>query len=169
MKKYEKVISKKEINKRLNLISHEINQDYKNKELIFLVILSGGMNLAVDLSRKIKSPVAFNFLKIKSYKNNVKTKIYDLKFIEDISITNKHVIIVEDIIETGETISNVIDIIKPQNPLSVSVVTLFSLKKLPKLKIYTLFENKPDGFLIGYGFDDYEFSRNLDYIGIIKK
>lgn len=172
-KKYIKKIYKRksQINLALNRISKEINNDYKNEEdILFIVIMKGGIFFAIDLLKKIKIPSKMDFIFSSSYNQKSKIGKPIVNYLETINPKNQNVILIDDLIDTGETLNNIVKIISDKKPKSIAVATIFDNEKWnhKNIKKYCAFETKENYFLIGYGLDYEEKFRNLNYISIIK-
>lgn len=161
------LISEEEIKKALKAEGERISREYEGKPLLLVSVLKGAFVFMADLCREITIPCEIAFMCAESYYEGTvssgKVNItMDLK--QDISGYN--VIIVEDIVDTGRTLSEVVKILRSRNPLSLSVVTLLDkperrvVKFEPDIALFTI----PDRFVIGYGLDCGEYYRNLPYI-----
>ena len=161
------LISEEEIKKALKAEGERISREYEGKPLLLVSVLKGAFVFMADLCREIKIPCEIAFMCAESYYEGTvssgKVNItMDLK--QDISGYN--VIIVEDIVDTGRTLSEIVEILRSRNPLSLSVVTLLDKPERrvvefePDVALFTI----PDRFVIGYGLDCGEYYRNLPYI-----
>lgn len=163
------LISREEIDRRISELAEKLNADYKGKKLTLVCVLKGAVMFLVDLSRKITVDVEIYFMDVSSYGNST-TSSGKIKINMDLdrSIENKHVVIVEDIIDTGRTLNHLVDHLAAQNPASLKLCTL--LDKPDRRYIneviidYTGFVI-PDKFVVGYGLDYCERYRNLPFIG----
>ena len=165
------LISKEEIEKRIEELAEEISKDYERKNIEFIVVLKGAAIFAVELAMKLKPNVRFDFIEISSYSGTESTGI--LKVNKDLKadIEGKDVLIVEDIIDTGRTLSYLKDYLLSKNPNSLKICTLVSKpsRRIVDVPIdYNGFEIE-DKFIVGHGFDIDEDYRNLPYIGYIEK
>ena len=166
-----KVLIKEEtINKRLDELAKQIMEDYKGKDIMFLCILKGSVMFTVELAKRIKNNVQFEFIEVSSYENNQSTG--KIKLNKDISqsIEGKDVIIVEDIIDSGRTISFLKEYLKQKNPNTLKVCSLLDKPSKRTFEIksdYIGFE-VDDKFIVGYGLDDNQNYRNLNYVGYIE-
>lgn len=171
--KLQKVITKSQIQKELKRVAKILNSKFDN-ELVWLTVMKGGLNLSYELSMLIEAPMVMEYITASSYSNNKKiTNKPTINFCKPIDLKGKDVVLVEDLIETGDTIREVIKHLESKNPKSITIVALMKDNKKAKLfgkheEIY-LFKQKPEGFLIGYGLDYNDAYRNLPYIAIIKK
>ncbi|BDV02126.1 MAG: hypoxanthine phosphoribosyltransferase [Candidatus Hepatoplasma vulgare] len=162
---------KNEIKIKLRKLAYQINRDFKNeKELLFIVVMKGGMFFASDLLKLIKIDLEIDFIFSKSYEKESKIGKPIINYLNTIDPNNKQVIIIDDLIDTGETLTNIINLIKEKNPKGISVATIFGNEKWsqPEIKKYYLFKTKKDYFVIGYGLDYEEKLRNLSHISIVK-
>lgn len=171
MKKIKVLISEEQINKRLDELANQIMEEYKEQDLLFLCILKGSIFFTVELSKKIKNNIQFEFIEVSSYENNESTG--KIKINKDItnSIEGKNVIIIEDIVDTGRTLSYLKEYLMQKKPATLKICTLLdkpSRRIIPIKTDYVGFsiENK---FVIGYGLDDEQNYRNLNYIGYVEE
>lgn len=170
MKEIKELISEEQINKRLDELADQLMKEYKGKEIIFLCILKGSIFFTVELSKRIKNNIKFEFIEVSSYENNESTG--KVKLNKDItgSIEGQSVIIIEDIIDTGRTLSFLKEYLLEKKPESLKICTLLDK---PSRRIASIeadyvgftIENK---FIVGYGLDDEQNHRNLNYIGYIQ-
>lgn len=165
------LISEAEINKRLDELANQLMEEYKEKELMFLCILKGSIFFTVELAKRIKNNIKFEFIEVSSYEGHESTG--RIKLNKDISqsIEGKEVIIIEDIVDTGRTLSFLKEYLQQKNPASLKICSLLdkpSRRMAPVEADYIGFtiENK---FVIGYGLDDDQNYRNLNYIGYIEE
>ena len=171
MKEIKVLIDEEKINKRLDELAIQIMNDYKGKDLMFLCILKGSIFFTVELSKRIKNNVQFEFVEVSSYENNESTG--KIKLNKDItqSIEGKEVIIIEDIVDTGRTLSFLKEFLKEKNPASLKICSLLDKPSRRVADVqadyigFTI-ENK---FVVGYGLDDEQNLRNLNYIGYIEE
>lgn len=161
------LISEDEINRELDKCAEWIDREYEGKPLLLVSVLKGAFVFLSDLTKKITIPCEIGFMAAKSYFEGTSSTgnveiTYDLS--QDIS--NYHVLIVEDIIDTGRTLKSVIELLRQRGALSLRVVTLLDKpdrRIVPLEADYSLF-TIPDRFVIGYGLDYGEYYRNLPYI-----
>ena len=164
------LLSESKIKKRVKELADTISDDYKDKSPIFIGILNGCYVFMADLLRELSIGVEIDFVKIRSYEGDSSTGT--IKFRKDISadIDNRHVVIVEDIIDSGFTINFLVNRLKESGPKSVSVATVLYKKKVAKLDFevdYVGFEIPPE-FVVGYGLDYNEKYRNLKDIMVME-
>lgn len=168
------LVSEKEIDEAVERIANEITEEYKNcdEELVLIGILKGSVFFLADLSRKIDLPISFDFMSVSSYGLGTESS-GDVRILKDLdqSIDKKNVIIVEDIIDTGYTLSYLIDNLKSRGAKSIKTAVLLDKKERRIVEFeadYVGYEI-PDEFVVGYGIDYAQKYRNLPFIGIIKR
>ena len=164
------LISKEDIKKRVKQLADNISEDYKGKSPIFVGILNGCYVFMADLLREVSIDTEIDFVKIRSYEADSSTGT--IKFRKDISadINNRHIIIVEDIIDSGFTINFLVNRLKNSGPKSVAVASILFKKEVAKIDFevdYVGFEIPPE-FVVGYGLDYDEKYRNLKDIMVLE-
>ncbi len=167
----EVLISEEKLQARIEELGMEISRDYEGKEILAICILRGGVMFLTDLIRHIKPLVAIDFMGVSSYGVGSRSSDGHVRINLDLTtnIGGKHVIIVEDIIDSGNTLASVIELLQTRHPASLEVCTL--LDKAPRREVdipikYCGFVI-PDKFVFGYGLDMDEFYRNLPFIGVV--
>lgn len=171
MKKINVLITEEQINKRLDEIAKKIMEDYKEKDIVFLCVLKGSAFFTVELAKRIKNNVQFEFIEISSYEGHESTG--KIKLNKDISqsIEGKEVIIIEDIVDTGRTLSFLKEYLLEKNPATLKICSLLdkpSRRVIPVNVDYVGFEIE-NKFVVGYGLDDEQNYRNLNYVGYIEE
>jgi hypoxanthine phosphoribosyltransferase len=165
------VLKKDEIDKKITSIAQRISSDYKDQELILIGVLKGAFVFLADLMRKLAIPVKVDFVGACSYgaKTFSSGNIQLSKKLE-IDIKNKDVLIIEDIVDTGSTLTWLIDYLKSFRPKTVRVCTLLDKveRRTKKIKIDYACHMVQEGFLVGYGLDYAENYRNLPEIYNLK-
>lgn len=163
------IISNEELTNRIDELADQINNDYKdsNAEMVLLGILKGCFVFMSDISRRLKGDIIVDFMQVSSYGNGTEST-GNIKIIKDTSINleGKDVLIIEDIVDSGNTLSKLTKILEGKNPKSVRVCALLSKPSRRQVEFeadYTGFEI-PDKFIIGYGLDCDEKFRELPYI-----
>lgn len=171
MKKIKVLISEQEINNRLDELAEQLMKDYHGKDILFLCILKGSVFFTVELAKRIKNNVQFEFVEASSYEGHQSTG--KVKINKDItnSIEGKEVIIIEDIVDTGRTLCFLKEYLLQKNPTSLKICALLdkpSRRLAPIEADYIGFtiENK---FVVGYGLDDNQYYRNLNYVGYVEE
>jgi hypoxanthine phosphoribosyltransferase len=166
------LISKEDLGKRVAELGAEITRDYEGKKILVLGILKGAVPFMADLIREIKLPLAYDFMALSSYGVSTQSSgvVRILKDLER-SVEDVHILIAEDIVDTGLTLKYLKENLRARNPLSVKVVTLLD-KAARRVADVTPDYNGfsiPDEFVVGYGLDFNEEYRNLPYIGVLKE
>ncbi len=170
----EVIISEEEIEERIKELAADITETYsQDEEVIMVCILRGAFIFMADLARHINLPVIADFMDVSSYGEGT-TSSGVVRIIKDLeeNIENRHVLLVEDIMDTGTTLKHVIDMLKTRDPASIKVVTLLDKPDRRVVKQMEADFNGfeiPDKFVVGYGLDFAEKYRNLPYIGVLKK
>lgn len=166
------LLSEEEVNKRISEVAEEINRDYAGKDVHLICVLKGGVFFTCELAKRITRPVSLDFMSVSSYGSGTVSSGV-VKIIKDLDepLEGKHVIIVEDIIDSGRTLAYLIEVLKQRNPADITLCTLLDKperreKKQVQVK-YTCF-TIPDEFVVGYGLDYDQRYRNLPYIGVIE-
>ena len=171
MKNIKILIDEQTINQRLDELAEEIMKDYPKKDIVFLCILKGSVVFTVELAKRIKNNIQFEFIEVSSYENNQSTG--KIKLNKDISqsIQGKDVIIIEDIVDTGRTITFLKEYILQKNPNSLKICSLLDKpsKRIFEIKADYIGFTIEDKFVVGYGLDDEQNLRNLNYIGYIEE
>lgn len=161
------LITKEEIDAAIEKAGKEIDKLYDGRPILLVSILKGAFVFMADLCRAVSVPCEIGFMCAKSYYAGTNsTGIVNITMDLDQDIKDYHVIIVEDIIDTGRTLNDVVKLLKARNPISLRVFTLLDKpsRRVVDFKAdYSLF-TIPDHFVIGYGLDCAEFFRNLPYI-----
>jgi len=166
------LISREDLGKRVAELGAEITRDYEGKKILVLGILKGAVPFMADLIREIKLPLAYDFMALSSYGVSTQSSgvVRILKDLER-SVEDVHILIAEDIVDTGLTLRYLKENLRARNPLSVKVVTLLDKAARRKADVtpdYNGF-SIPDEFVVGYGLDFNEEYRNLPYIGVLKQ
>ena len=170
--KVDVLISEKEIDNRILEIADRINKDYEGEELTLICVLKGGVMFMCDLAKRLNLNVRLDFMSVSSYGSQTKSSGGG-KIIKDLddSIDGKNVLVVEDIIDSGNTLSYLIDILKKRGPKSIKLCTLLDKPSRREKKDvfvdYVCFEIE-DKFVVGYGLDYDQRYRNLPYIGVME-
>ncbi len=166
------LISEADIQKKVKELGARISRDYAGKDFVAICILRGCVMFFADLMRYVNIPMAIEFMSVSSYgggaesSGNVKIK-YDLEN----DIGGKHVLIVEDIIDTGNTLEHLVEMLRSRNPESIEICALLDKKDRRLVDVpvkYVGFEI-PDEFVVGYGLDYNSMYRNYGSIGILKR
>ena len=165
------LISSDEIQRRIRQLANEISNDYRGSTPIFVCILKGAYPFLADLTRCVAVEHEVDFMAVSSYDGGTQsTGVVKIEKDLKANITDRDIIIVEDIIDTGLTIAYLIDLLQTRNPRSIRVAALLDKKAARKKEVpmhYVGFEI-PKEFVIGFGLDYDEKYRNLPFIGIMK-
>lgn len=164
------LISEEQIRAKVAEMGAAISRDYAGKELVVVGILKGAALFCADLFRQITIPAQLDFMRIISYAGTKTTGVHRIMLDLDYELDNKHVLVVEDIVDTGLTIQFLSEYLGHRNPLSFKVATLLdkpSRRKVPVQIDYKGFE-VPDYFVVGMGLDYKELYRNLREICVLK-
>lgn len=170
-KTFEVFIHEVEILKEISSLADTINSEYQGKEIVFIAILNGAFMFASDLIKSISNPCEISFVKVSSYSGTSSKGRVDELIGLNTDLENKHVIILEDIVDTGITIDKIITLMKAESPASIKVCTLlfkpsaFLGKKEPDYVGFSI----PNKFVVGYGLDYNEKGRNLREIYQLKE
>lgn len=166
MENFDILINESNLDKRIEELAKEIMRDYKDEDLVFVGVLKGAVVFMIELAKKIKNSVEFEFIQVESYQGTESTGKIKLK--QDLidKIEGRNIIIIEDIVDTGRTLEYLREYIKKHNPKSVKVCTLLSKpsRRIVELTIDYIGFSIPDEFVIGFGMDYDQKYRNLPYI-----
>ena len=166
------LIDEEKIQNRIKEIAEQIEKDYIGKDIVLICILKGSTFFTVDLAKKINKNVKIEFIQVSSYgSSTIGSENIELKLDLKESIDGKDVIIVEDIIDTGRTLSYLIEHLKGRKPSSLKLCTLLDKpeRRIYDVKVDYVGFQIPDKFVVGYGLDFNELYRNLPYIGYIEE
>jgi hypoxanthine phosphoribosyltransferase len=160
-----------QIAQRVSELGAQISADYEGKSLVLVGVLNGAVMFLADLARAITVPVSLDMVAISSYGSYSSTSGV-VRIMKDLdqSIESQHVLIVEDIVDTGLTLNYLVDYMRARNPASVKVVAMLSKPSRHKVKVHVeyLGFTVPDEFVVGYGLDYAQRYRNLPCIGVLK-
>lgn len=170
--KIDTLISEEKIRERVKELGEQITKDYAGKELCMICVLKGGVFFMCDLSRQIQVPVSLDFMSVSSYGSETSSSGV-VKIIKDLdnSIEGKDVLVVEDIIDSGRTLSYLLQILSKRNPASLRLCTLLDKpdrRVVDNIKVDYCGFQIPDEFVVGLGLDYDQKHRNLPYIGCVK-
>lgn len=165
------LLSEEEVDARIKAIGEQISKDYEGKEVHLICVLKGGSFFMCELAKRITVPVSFDFMSVSSYGSETKSSGV-VKIVKDLDepIMGKHVIVIEDIIDSGRTLSYLLEMLKERGPASLRLCTLLDKPDRRKVNVnidYTGFAI-PDEFVVGYGLDYAQKYRNLPYVGIVE-
>lgn len=165
------LLTEEDLQKRIRELGEEISRDYAGKELLIVCILRGGVMFMTDLVRQITVPLAIEFMAVSSYGVGARASDGDVRISLDLntSIQGRHVLIVEDIIDSGHTLSSVVDLLQTRNPASLYICTLLDKYSRREVQVpirYCGFKIE-NYFVFGYGLDMDDYYRNLPFIGTV--
>ena len=166
------LLSKEEIEQIVKNVAEKINKDYNGEEVTVVVILRGSMVFAADLIRHLDMPVRLEFMQVSSYGSGTSSSGFiNLKRDLDADICGKNVLIVEDIIDSGNTLYKLKEILRKRDPKSCRICTLLDKpqRRVTSVEVEYVGTDIPDEFVVGYGLDYNELYRNLPYIGVLKR
>lgn len=165
------VLGEERVQQRVRELAEEISRDYAGESVLLVAVLRGAALFVADLSRAMTVPVELDFMAVSSYGSSTKSSgvVRILKDLDE-NISGRHVLVVEDILDTGLTLKYLLKNLSSRGPASLEVVTLLSKEGKQRVPIdckYVGFDI-PDEFVVGYGLDFDERYRNLPYIGVLK-
>ena len=168
----EVLIDEETLQNRIRELGQKISKDYAGKNLMLICVLKGAVLFMANLAQNIDVPLEMDFMAVSSYGNSTESSgvvriIKDL----DASIENKDLLIVEDIVDSGLTLSYLIDLLKGKGVKSLKICSLLEkpARRIAKIDIDYIGFQVPDEFVVGYGLDYAEKYRNLPYIGVLKE
>ena len=171
-KNIEKILFTEEVIKaRVKELAKEISRDMKDDDLIVLTVLKGGMMLAADLVRELDFSVTLDFIAVSSYySGTVSTGNVQIKKDTDINMSGKKVLIVEDIVDSGNTLAHLVKLFELRGATQVRICTLLNkpARRTAQVDVQYIGFTVPDEFVVGYGLDYNQQYRNLPYIGVLK-
>ena len=163
--------SEEEVDNRIREIAAMIDKDYAGKPIHMICVLKGGAFFMCELAKRITCPVSLDFMSVSSYGNGKSSSgvVRIVKHLDE-PLEGKNVLVVEDIVDSGRTLSYLLEIVKDRHPASVRLCTLLDKpeRRVKDVKVdYCCFEI-PDEFVVGYGLDYAQKYRNLPYIGVVE-
>ena len=166
------LVEEEKIGERVRELGDQISRDYAGREVHMICVLKGGVFFMCELAKRITVPVTMDFMQVTSYGSGTKSSgIVRITKDLDETIENRHVLIVEDIIDSGRTLSYLIPMLQQRRPASIRLCTLLDKperREVDTVQIdYTGFEI-PNAFVVGYGLDYDQRYRNLPYIGVVE-
>ncbi|MGL4362868.1 MAG: hypoxanthine phosphoribosyltransferase [Cellulosilyticaceae bacterium] len=171
MLKLETLISEQDLQRRIKELGSTISKDYEGKEIVMLCVLKGGVMFMTDLSKHITVPMKMEFMATSSYGDAYESSGI-IKILKDLDepIYGKHIIIVEDIIDSGRTLSYLKKLLEDRNPKSIKICTLLDKpdQRVVDVDVDYIGFTIPNSFVIGYGLDYKQYYRNLPYIAVNK-
>lgn len=164
------LLSEEEVDARIKAIGEQISKDYEGKQIHMICVLKGGTFFMCELAKRISVPVSLDFMAVSSYGGDTKSSGV-VKIVKDLdeAIQGKDVLVVEDIVDSGRTLSYLMEMLRDRKPASLKLCTLLDKPDRRVIEVpvdYTGFQI-PDEFVVGYGLDYDQKYRNLPYIGIV--
>ena len=168
----EVMISEEEVNRRIRELGEQISRDYAGRQIHLICVLRGGSFFMCELAKRITVPVSLDFMSVSSYGGDTKSSGV-VKIVKDLddSIRDKEVLVVEDIIDSGRTLSYLMAMLQDRGPKSLHLCTLLDKPDRRVVDVdvdYTGFRI-PDEFVVGYGLDYDQHYRNLPYVGYVEQ
>lgn len=165
------IITEEEIQKRIKELAVEISKDYQGKNPLLVGVLKGVLFFMSDLAMNLTIPVELDFLAVTRYSSDARNKAF-VRLLKDLDtpISNRDVLFVEDVIDTGLTLNYLLKSLKEREPASLEVCVLFNKPKYRLIEVPLKYKgfDLPDRFVVGYGLDHHEKYRNLPFIGLLK-
>ena len=165
------LIPEEEVDQRIRELGEKISEDYAGKQVHLICILKGGVFFMCELAKRITVPVSMDFMCVGSYGDGTKSSgVVRIAKDLDESIEGKEVLIVEDIVDSGNTLYYLMDVLKKRNPAGIRLCTLLDKpdRRVKDVKADYLGFQIPDEFVVGYGLDYAQKYRNLPYIGVVE-
>lgn len=167
----EVLLSKEQLEEIVTRLGRQISEDYKDKNLVLVSVLKGSVVFMADLMRNVTVPCEIDFMAVSSYGKGTKTS-GNVKIIKDLdrSVEDMDLLIVEDILDSGRTLSYLSELLRQRNAKSIKICTLLDKpdRREADIKADYVGAAIPDAFVVGYGLDYAERYRNLPYVGILK-
>ena len=165
------LISEEKVEQRIQELAEQITKDYEGKEVHLICVLKGSVFFTCELAKRIKLPVTLDFMSVSSYGDGTVSS-GRVKIVKDLdeTIENKEVILIEDIIDSGRTLSYLMDMLNARKPASLKLCTLLDKpdRRVTDIGVDYIGFKIPDEFVVGYGLDYAQKYRNLPYIGVIE-
>ena len=166
------LLSEEEVDKRIREIAGKINRDYAGRAVHLICILKGGVFFTCELAKRLTVPVSLDFMSVSSYGSGTESSGV-VRIVKDLDqpLEGKEVLIVEDIIDSGRTLSYLIQILEKRKPRSLKLCTLLDKpeRRVKPVTVDYVGFNIPDEFVVGYGLDYDQKYRNLPYIGVVEQ
>ena len=165
------LLTEEEVDRRIQEIGEQINRDYAGKQVHLICVLKGGAFFLCELAKRITVPVSLDFMSVSSYGSAARSSGV-VRIVKDLDepLKDKEVLVVEDIVDSGRTLSYLLEMLKDRGPKSVRLCTLLDKPERRVVDVhvdYTCFQI-PDEFVVGYGLDYDQRYRNLPYIGVVE-
>ena len=165
------LFSEEQLKTRVQELAQQITRDYAGKEIMLIAVLRGSFIFMADLCRAIDLPCTLDFMSVSSYGKGSSSS-GQVQITKDLSedISGRHIIVVEDILDSGNTLSYLLKLLEQRKPASIRLCTLLDKpeRRVKQVEVHYSGFSIPDAFVVGYGLDYAEQYRNLPYIGILK-
>lgn len=171
MDKIRVLISEEEVDKKIREMAAEISKKYEGKSLHLICVLRGGVFFMCELAKRLTVPVTMDFMSVSSYGDGTESS-GQIKIVKDLddSIEGKDVLVIEDIVDSGRTLSRLMELLESRKPASLALCTLLDKPERRVVEVdvdYTGFQI-PDLFVVGYGLDYAQKHRNYPYVGVVE-
>lgn len=167
----EVLVPEEEVNARIRALGEQISRDYAGKQIHLVCVLKGGSFFMCELAKRITVPVSLDFMSVSSYGGETKSSGV-VKIVKDLDepIQDKEVLIVEDIVDSGRTLSYLMEMLRDRKPKSLRLCTLLDKpdRRVVPVEVNYMGFQIPDAFVVGYGLDYDQRYRNLPYIGVVR-
>ncbi len=166
------MLSEEQVNERIRQLAEQISKDYEGRSIHLICILKGSVFVSCELAKRITIPVTLDFMSVSSYGSGTVSsgRVRILKDLDE-SIQDRDVLIVEDIIDSGNTLSYLMDLLATRAPRSLSICTLLDKpdRRVTDVDVKYVGFVIPDEFVVGYGLDYDQYYRNLPYVGVVEQ
>ena len=167
----EVLLSEEEVDARIKTLGEQISKDYEGKEVHLICVLKGSVFFICELAKRITVPVTLDFMSVSSYGMDTKSSGV-VRIVKDLdeSIKGRDVIVIEDIVDSGNTLSYLLEMLSDRKPESLRLCTLLDKpeRRRKPVKVDYVGFQIPDEFVVGYGLDYAQKYRNLPYVGVVK-
>lgn len=163
------LVSREELKSMCERLGRQISHDYAGKEIVLICVLKGGVVFLTDLMREIDLPLTIDFMSVSSYSGTKSTGV--VRIIKDVDqdIQGKHVLLIEDIVDTGLTLAHLKELLKTRNPASIAVCSAFDKPDCRQVEVDVEYIgcSLPNAFVVGYGLDYQQKYRNIPYVAVL--
>ncbi|HZK29479.1 MAG TPA: hypoxanthine phosphoribosyltransferase [Clostridia bacterium] len=163
------LVTRQTIQAFVERLGKQISEDYAGKELYLICVLKGSFMFMADLIREIEVPCEIDFMSVSSYAGEKSTGVVKINKDLDRNISGKHVLIVEDIVDTGLTLNHLMNLLSTRNPASIRIVTAFDkpVRRKVEIDVHYIGMEIPNEFIVGYGLDLEGYYRNLPDVVVL--
>lgn len=165
------MISEEEVDAKIRELAEQISKDYEGRQVHLVCILKGSVFFTCELAKRITVPVSMDFMSVSSYGDGTKSSgVVRIAKDLDETLEGKDVLVIEDIIDSGRTLSYLLEVLSKRNPASMKLCTLLDKpdRRTHEVHVDYVGFNIPDEFVVGYGLDYAQKYRNLPYIGVVE-